>query len=127
MDDGPRVCATIELVGCAFFAVLDILDKSGYLTRHSKFRDLGLVMSLYIVWSSCLPEFGIGEDGELDWGEDVVAFAEKASIDLSATGCYATCQTLKDFDKTNKKKRRRIRTSKWNWTRKVSLHMYFYT
>ena len=54
IDDGPRMDALVGLLGRAFLCSLDAIHQPDQLKTESDFRDLGLVMSLWLQWSNDL-------------------------------------------------------------------------
>lgn len=83
IDDADRVGAMVELVGGAFLSVLDLIDHAKELRPDSAYRDLSLVMSLYLKWSQDLL---VDSDGDDDWRGKVVAYEKKAESTSKQTG-----------------------------------------
>lgn len=88
MDDGDRHEKTVQLIYRSFLTTLSEIDRAGQLGNDTFAKDLGLVMSLYLRWSSDL------EDYDITWCKDIVAYAQKAKLDLVATGCYGVKSSL---------------------------------
>jgi hypothetical protein len=65
---------------------LFLVDKAGELKSDSDVKDLGLIISLYFKFGNGMEAYGIDED-DLAWRPLLLAFAQKAGIDLVATGC----------------------------------------
>jgi len=126
MDDGKRWSNTTYLIGTAFLEALNTLDQAKKLTPsspESTYKDIGLVMSLYL-------NFGLeasNADGtEAVWRKNVIAYAKKAGIDLVEEGCcgmrekldsykekYGDIKALKDAGKGQTNIR-------WKWKKSVS-------
>ena len=66
VDDGERIVTLISVFGCLLLTALDAVDRAGKLKSDSEFRDLGLVMSIYLEWSDGLDAYGVDE---LEWRE----------------------------------------------------------
>ena len=45
-----------------------------------------------------MSDYGVGDDGETDWGESIVGYAKRAGIDLDKDGCSATGRVLKELE-----------------------------
>ena len=128
IDDGEGVVALYNLIGCAFVTLLDALDRAGQLKEDSEFRDLGLVMSIYLDWSEGMPGYGIDteimvddEDG-LDWRELIVVYSKKAGIDLSARGCHSVTKCLEDVDMAELGALKgKAKAGRWKWNKRVSI------
>ncbi|KAI0003598.1 hypothetical protein F4779DRAFT_92148 [Xylariaceae sp. FL0662B] len=86
IDDGARFRSTTELIERAFLTLLDELDQAQMLKADSDIKDLGLVIAYYLQWMEGL--FGLG--CEQDFRKELVAYAEKAGIDLRNAGCHDT-------------------------------------
>ncbi|KAK5720344.1 hypothetical protein LTR17_015061 [Elasticomyces elasticus] len=87
-DDADGVCERVEAAGCMFLTALDAVEREGRLKKggESRFRDLELVMSLWLNWSWGLDEYSIGQEGECDWMKAVVGYAKAHDLDLSEAG-----------------------------------------
>lgn len=116
IDDSSRVSAMVELVGSAFLSVLDVIDHAKELKPDSAYRDLGLVMSLYLKWSQDLP---VDSDGDENWREKVVAYANKGGIDLKASGCLGIMDSLEEFDDVEPLQKKPV--GWWKWASNVSI------
>lgn len=129
IDDGVRVVGVAELVGRAFISMLHLLDLAGQLKADSDFRDLSLVMSLYLSWSReqmALSEIVGDLDDDYDgdqWDERVVLYAKKGGLDLVANGCCGTESRLnavnEEFEANERSKT--LKPSKtadrWKWSK----------
>ena len=120
VDDGARASQLMGLFGCAFLTVLDVVDRAGKLNKESEFRDLGLVMSIYLDWASGLEDYGIDDD-DLSWRKNVVAYAKKANIDLATVGCHGTAKNLEKYKKVHALKAA-SKADIWGWKKAVSQH-----
>ncbi|KAK4890638.1 hypothetical protein LTR27_010677 [Elasticomyces elasticus] len=83
--DGDTATPRVEACGRMFLTALEAVEREGELKLDSRFRDLGLVMSLSLKWSADLLQYGIGEEGQCDWRRDVVGYAKAAGVDFSET------------------------------------------
>jgi hypothetical protein len=128
VDDGDRVYHLVYLMGHALLAALHAIDRASKLTRDSEFRDLGLVMTLYLKWSHDWDDWDeedSDEDGDDDedekvsWRANVVGYAKKAGIDLKTVGCglYSELDDVEDAEPIEKSKK----ADRWNWKKLVSL------
>ena len=128
VDDGDRVYHLVYLMGNALLAALHAIDRAGKLTKDSEFRDLGLVMNMYLKWSHGWDDYD-EEDSEYSdedvddekapWRANVVAYAKKAGIDLKTVGCAVTDELteVEDAEPLEKCKK----ADRWNWKKIVSL------
>ena len=116
IDDSDRVSGMAELVGCAFLSVLDVIDHAKELKPNSAYRDLGLVMSLYLKWTQ---DLAVDFDGDEEWREHVVAYAKKGGIDLKASGCRGIAESLEELEDVEALQNNAV--GRWKWTSKVSI------
>ena len=120
-DDGDRIQHTADMIGCAFISALNELDLDELLHDASEIKDLGLMMSLYIGWSSSLERFNI-LDEEFEWQAETVAYARKANIDLEAVGCYGVSHRLDALEETHGQitpLEGDATVDRWSWKKKV--------
>ncbi|KAK3658017.1 hypothetical protein LTR56_000775 [Elasticomyces elasticus] len=75
-----------------FLTTLAAIDAAGQLHASSRFRDLELVMCLWINWAVGLEYCGIGGDYELEWRKGIVGFAKKAKLNLVKVGVGKPCR-----------------------------------
>ncbi|KAI9693573.1 MAG: hypothetical protein M1820_009139 [Bogoriella megaspora] len=81
IGDCHRYRDTIQLAGCAFLSALNRLDLAKKLTADSDFKDIPLVMSLYVRFED---QFGEGfAKYDREWSEDVVAYAARNGINIT--------------------------------------------
>ncbi|KAK4890628.1 hypothetical protein LTR27_010667 [Elasticomyces elasticus] len=126
-DDFDSLCARIRTAGCMFLTTLAAIDAAGQLKASSRFRDLGLVMSLWLEWSGKLEDYGIGEEGECEWRKHLVSYAKKSKIDLFKVGAGVHCKVaLHKFKKVKTLTRKDAKITKWDWTGAVSRIAYHY-
>jgi hypothetical protein len=121
VDDGEHVFQLVRLMGHAFLTALHVIDRAGKLTRDSEFRDLGLVMTLYLKWSLGADDEDFEDDDELSWREHVVAYAKKAGIDLRTVGCRSMDKELEGIEDATPLDKS-IKADRWDWKKTVSLH-----
>ena len=124
VDDGDRVNEVSQLIGRAFISLLHLLDLDGHLKPDSEFRDLELVMSLYLKWSEdqladIRDELG-DEDGN-DLRATIALYAKKGGLDLANNGCYGMKPILDQLyeDKPETLKASRA-GDRWKWSKTVS-------
>lgn len=89
IDDGDRVCRCLALVGNAFLAMLNSLDRAKQLKgQGSDFKDLAIVMAFYL---SLTEEYDDDtfNDATL-WNVKIVEYAKKSGIDLAGCGVFGT-------------------------------------
>lgn len=130
MDDGERWATTTHLIGLAFLETLNCLDQAKKLTPTSPeatFKDLGLVMSLYLVWGLEIEGMGADEEEQSDWRKQVIAYAKKAGIDLVEEGCFGMSETLETYKKSYgniaalKDATKGQTNMRWKWRKFVSI------
>lgn len=132
MDDGERCCKLVGLLGSAFVTMLDTIDKENQLRPDGDIKDLGLVMSLFLKFADGLQDYGIEDHDDdpddpdggkvLKWRRFTVAFARKGGIDLVATGCAGTGQTLEESYEDVAAEEVKGAAEYVNWTKTVSQH-----
>lgn len=86
-DDGERTYATVDLIGNMFLNCLELLSKAGKLDAKgddggAEFRDVPLVMALYLKLAEILDEDM--ETEELIWHHHIIAYATRHCIPLSS-------------------------------------------
>lgn len=116
MDDGDRHEKTVQLIYRSFLTTLSEIDRAGQLGNDTFAKDLGLVMSLYLRWSSDL------EDYDITWCKDIVAYAQKAKLDLVATGCYGVKSSLEKIKEEHgniKALANSKPADRWDWKKNV--------
>jgi hypothetical protein len=118
VDDAERVFELIKLMGYAFLTALHSLDRAGKLTKDSKFRDLGLVMTLYLKWSMGAGD-DAGDDDPVSWRAHVVGYAKKAGIDLRTVGCLSMERELREVEHAQALKNS-TKVDRWDWKKIVS-------
>jgi hypothetical protein len=112
VDDGERTAHLRDLIGCALLTALNFIDGIEQLKPASKFSDLALVMSLYLYWA-------IGQDEEeLDWRQNVVAYAKKGNLDLDTISCGKIKEELQRHSDVNPIKGS-TDAGRWHWPKKV--------
>ncbi|KAK5685226.1 hypothetical protein LTS10_003303 [Elasticomyces elasticus] len=116
-DDCDGICDRIRVAGCMFLTVLDAIDHVGELKQGTRFRDFGLVCSLWLEWSWALEGYGIGDDGECAWRKNIVAYAKKAHVNLAKTGVVGgDCSfALKRYKNVKSQKRDGKGFGRWHW------------
>jgi hypothetical protein len=111
-DDSGQIADTLELIGYAILATMDVLLKNGLLTPDSKVKDLSLVLAM------CL-EMVAGWEGrgnELTWRVPMIEKAEANGIKLS--GPYGIEDRVESLKAEHDGKKRDW--TKFNWKKKVS-------
>ena len=123
-DDGNRVAHLVYVMGHALLAALHAIDRAGKLTEDSEFRDLGLVMTLYLRWSHDEDDWDEEDsdedgDGNGSWRAHVVGYAKKAGIDLKTVGCelHIELEDVEDAEPLGKSRK----ADRWDWKKIVSL------
>ncbi|KAK5131100.1 hypothetical protein LTR08_001318 [Meristemomyces frigidus] len=116
MDDGERSDKLIGLIGCAFLTMLHSLLREKELKADSRFRDLGLVISLFLKWSDGQEHNEIPED------ELILAYAKKAGIDLRATGCDDIGEILEEHEGGNAKLPSTSKKDPYGWAKTLKAY-----
>jgi hypothetical protein len=117
VDDGERTAHLCDLIGCALLTALNFIDGTEQLKPASKFPDLALVMSLYLYWGINEGDHGIDEE-DLDWRQNVVAYAKKGNFDLDTISCGKIKEELQRLSDTNPVKGS-TNAGRWHWPKKV--------
>ncbi|KAK5720342.1 hypothetical protein LTR17_015059 [Elasticomyces elasticus] len=114
--DGDTAAPRVEACGRMFLTALEAVEREGELKTDSRFRDLGLVMSLSLKWSADLLQYGIGEEGQCDWRRDVVAHAKTAGVDLAATWASAEARkAVEEFKDVEPVQAGDAEATQWQW------------
>ncbi|KAK6430393.1 hypothetical protein LTR95_013449 [Oleoguttula sp. CCFEE 5521] len=97
-DDGDGTAERYVTVGYAFLALLNEVDRLGQLKADSEFRDLGLVMALYVLWAQREADVMSGMHDDPYWYHKIVGYARQAAIDLTAAPFREAKTLLDDMD-----------------------------
>lgn len=127
IDDGERVNQTASLIGRVVLTVLNEIDLKGWLGPDSIIKDLAIIISLYLEWSSDLPEFGLDWD-DFSWRPQLVQYANKAGIDLVTAGIFGTQDEVnkleaEEFGSVGEKfgkLKGAAKSDRWKWKGSVS-------
>ena len=122
MDDGERAGQLIGLIGCAFVTMLEIVLKAKELKADSRFRDLGLVISLFLNWADGQEDYGT-PDEEMEWRALLVLYVNNAGIDIEATGCNGIGKVFKRLEDENEDAElpSTSKADPYEWAKKVIL------
>lgn len=118
VDDGERVTQLTRVVGCAILTALNELERIGQFSGDSKFRDLGLVMALYLRWSKAAHATTLTEDGDIDFQEMIVAYANKIELDLTEQGVGDLEDVVTTFEDAELPEGK-AKVERWGWTEVV--------
>lgn len=117
----------MDLIGAAFLESLNAIDLLGELKPDSKFRGLGLIMSLFLHWPDDLNESYGFEGKYFAWRKLVVAYMKKASLSAD-TGIFGTDKLMEkndqDGDIGEAKPKRWAFASKVSYARTSHLTIY---
>jgi SAP domain len=92
-DDSMQIAATMELLGYAILATMDVLKKNDLLKADSKVKDLSLVLAMYLEMVAHWEEM----EDELGWRVPMIEKAEANGIKLSGPyGIEDRVTTLKE-------------------------------
>lgn len=94
IDDGERVFKTFDLVGKAFLAMLNVLDRAGQLKSNSDFKDLALVISLYLKFFKDNIDDMDDMDGATKCHLQIIKYAQDHKIDLVKNGVAGVKEQL---------------------------------
>ncbi|KAF2795672.1 hypothetical protein K505DRAFT_335813 [Melanomma pulvis-pyrius CBS 109.77] len=97
LDITEQISDTMNLIGAAFLESLNAIDLLGELKPNSKFRDLGLIMSLFLHWPDDLNKSYGFEGKYLAWRKFVVAYMKKAGLSAD-TGIFGTDKLIAKND-----------------------------
>ncbi|KAK3658006.1 hypothetical protein LTR56_000786 [Elasticomyces elasticus] len=114
--DGDTATPRVEACGRMFLTALEAVEREGELKTDSRFRDLGLVMSLSLKWSADLLQYGMSEEGQCDWRRDVVAYAKTAGVDLAGTWASAEARkAIEEFKDVEPVQAGDAEATQWQW------------
>lgn len=92
-DDSQQIAQTMEMLGFAVLATMDVLKKNNLITIDSKIKDLPLVLSMCLEMVAQWDEM----EGELDWRVPMINKAEANGVKLSGPhGIENHVATLKE-------------------------------
>lgn len=81
IDHGERLTQMIILIGRAYLAMLNVLDRADQLKPDSNFEDLGLASGLYMLIPDSFSD--AYNQSRLDWKRHVQCYMEGKKIDTS--------------------------------------------
>ena len=114
-----------SMIGCAILTMLHELDRAGDLKPDSKFQDLGLVMCMALEWTDGQEDYGTDE-GDLNWRNTIVAYAEKGGIDLQSMPIWNAQVLVEDVDDHQANDvSGQSKADRWDWRKKVSCALLF--
>jgi hypothetical protein len=121
-DDGDRVNMLHGLMGCAAATALELIDREGQLKADFELRDLGLVISLWLKFGEGKEDYGMDEE-MFEWRSVLIAYADKAGIDLVKTGCGGTKELEEKYRHTKLKLDggKKVKADRWDWAKTVCL------
>jgi hypothetical protein len=123
VDDSDRVEGAWDLIGRAFLAMLNLLDRAGQLKADSDFKDLALVMALTLSFTvHC-------RDLEVGWAVQVIKYAQDNGLDLAnsefAGAKHFIAKNQLDL-RANKIKFPQRSTDRWQFKRAFTEHVQDY-
>ncbi|KXT05702.1 hypothetical protein AC578_5590 [Pseudocercospora eumusae] len=107
-----RITSLCEIIGCALLTALNRIEMLDELGPVSQFRDLGLVMALFMTFSQRAPSTIIHREG-VNWQHTLKAYALKACINLANQG-VANVKRVVDSIKVEPLEGKATAT-RWNW------------
>ncbi|KAF2442733.1 hypothetical protein P171DRAFT_522459 [Karstenula rhodostoma CBS 690.94] len=114
-DDGARTAEVSALTGAALLTGLASIEESGELKADSKFLDLGIVITSFLLWAKDHEDYGI-EDEAVAWREHAVAYFDRSGLAFDK-GISGTEDLLKKFRGQSSSKPIEI-IDLWGWTLK---------
>lgn len=113
VDDGERTEKLCGVIGCAILSALNVIDLEGQLKTDSEYKDLALVMALFIRQTEV-----IGPDLDSSNVVPIAQYAKNAGIDLLDSGLKGVEERLKEHD-TSGDLEGEAKANRWDWTKKV--------
>jgi hypothetical protein len=86
------------VIGNAILTTLNELDLAGLLKPDSRIKDLSLVMALALNCLEEMIEIGMESEVAVAWRHGVVAYAQKAGINLKEAAPFGTAETIKKLE-----------------------------
>ena len=87
----------LDLISRAFLTILNILERASQLKPKSDFKDLALVMALYLQWSQQYIEHqGYDEEDVFPCAPQIIRYAANHDIDLANSGVSGMQQLLEE-------------------------------
>ncbi|KAI5360710.1 hypothetical protein Slin15195_G086260 [Septoria linicola] len=101
-NDADRIQALTLIVGRTVLTALENVRQVGELHKNSKFKDLGLVMALYVNFSAerggISVERTLDDNANTDWVKTIVAYALKADINITEIGVAGIEDLIENMD-----------------------------
>lgn len=126
LNDGDRLCETIDAIGQALLTALNVLERADLLKPDSKVKNLPVVLSMFLYFAGDLDDTGAmerdmsGAAKEQIWPNAVVAYANEHDIDLKGKGVYGIADTVDKFDDMELKAfKKKAGPDRWGWKKAV--------
>jgi len=124
LDDGDRLCATVDAIGQAFLTALNALERADLLKPDSKVKNIPMVMSMFLSLADDLDGTGameldmLGLEIEQTWPQAVVAYAQAHDLNLEGKGIYGSAEIADKFDDMSMEEFKKRRSSdRWGFKR----------
>lgn len=131
LKDGEQYALTSQLIGYAFLTALNRIDREGELHKDSKYKDLSLMLGLWLDMADSYerfednneyPDSDEEDDGPFSWSEYILAYAR--ANDLPIEGTYKVKRSLEErlqkFDNEPRKLPRKA-IDRFKWKQMVSI------
>jgi hypothetical protein len=82
IDDGERVCETLQIVGLTVLSTLNILEQADLLKNDSVIPNIPLILSLFLGFLGNFADAMSVRGEDQDWPNAITAYAEKHDIKI---------------------------------------------
>lgn len=121
IDDGERACDALKLIGVAFLSLLDVLERAEHLKSNSEFKDLAIVMSMYLIWAQEWDADTWNESTQW-WDVKILKYAQDHKIDLTKAPPKLAASTVKNIKPRAQKQKAwpKAGADRWGFKKAVS-------
>ncbi|KFZ04625.1 hypothetical protein V501_09120 [Pseudogymnoascus sp. VKM F-4519 (FW-2642)] len=82
IDDGERVCETLQIVGLTVLSTLNNLEQADLFKNDSVIPNIPLILSLFLGFLGNLADAMSVRGEDQDWPNAITAYAEKHDINI---------------------------------------------
>ncbi|KAF2233834.1 hypothetical protein EV356DRAFT_533372 [Viridothelium virens] len=117
LDDGDRMFKTLDMIGCAALSMLNRLDLAGKLKPNSEFKDIALVISVFLLFAEKFEDNLLDFDIDEFWHQHLASYVKRNSIAM--TGVAGIEKKVAELEETIDEDTPFIKGNpepdQWNW------------
>ncbi|KAL9079130.1 MAG: hypothetical protein Q9157_001970 [Trypethelium eluteriae] len=121
LDDGDRMFKTLDMIGCAALSMLNRLDLAGKLKPNSEFKDIALVISVFLLFAEKFEDNLLDFDIDEFWHQHLASCVKRNSIAM--TGVAGIEKKVAELEETIDEDTPFIKGNpepdQWNWKKNL--------